>query len=391
MPSDATLTVLEKLIGFPTVSSDSNLDLLAFVQEWLAGHGVASRLVHDATGAKANLFATVGPPGDNGIILSGHVDVVPTVGQAWSRDPFKLHRDGGRLYGRGTTDMKGFDSVILGLVPEMVQAGLKRPIHLALSYDEEVGCIGVRTLLDALRAEGFRAGGCIVGEPSGLDVIIAHKGKRAYAVTARGVECHSALAPQGVNAVEYAARLIQKISDIGRRLAVDGLRDPAFAVPHTTAHVGTCHGGTALNIVPNRCELIFEFRHLPEDDVHALSAEVQDFADSLTAEMQTVDRASGFAFEEMTAVDGLAIAPDDPFVGYVQRLAGRGAGGKVDFGTEAGLFQQRLGVPTVVCGPGDIAQAHKPDEFIEAAELDAYEGFIRRLVDDCRQERAVAA
>jgi acetylornithine deacetylase len=382
-----TRELLKRLVAFDTTSRRSNLPVVEAIEDWLERHDVASRRVYDATGTKANLFATIGPDRPDGVILSGHLDTVPIDGQDWSGDPFQLREEADRLVGRGTTDMKGFDAVILAKVPAMVRANLARPIHLALSYDEELGCLGVRTLLERLQTEGFKASGCVVGEPTMMAVVLGHKGKHSFEVEVTGRECHSAMAPMGVNAVEYAARLVARISDIGRRLAAEGPFDPAYTVPHTTAHVGSIRGGTALNIVPDACRLAFEFRHLASQPAEPLIAEVERFArDELEPAMRAVAPEVGVRFTRTSRVPGADIAADHGFVRTVEDLAGHGvAAKKVAYGTEAGLFTEWLGVPTVVCGPGDIAQAHTPDEFVPVAQLAACERFVDRLIDACRR------
>ncbi|WGF88514.1 acetylornithine deacetylase [Marinivivus vitaminiproducens] len=389
MSEASTLALLERLVAFDTVSRNSNLPLIEFVRSYLDGLGVTSRLVHDATGTKANLFATIGPADRPGVILSGHTDVVPVDGQAWDTDPFALTARDGRLYGRGSCDMKGFDAVILALVPEMMRAKLRRPIHLALSYDEEVGCQGVRTLITALEQDGLRPWACFVGEPTEMGVVIGHKGKRSLRATVTGRECHSSLAPRGVNAVEYAARLVVFISDIGRAFQESGARDALYDIPHTTAHAGVSHGGTVVNIVPNRAEVVFEFRHLPGDDIDDLVGRVRRFAaDTLEPAMQEVAPETGIVFEEIATLPPLATEPEAPVVTLAKQLSRNNAHGKVAFGTEGGIFQSRLGVPTVVCGPGNIEQAHKPNEFIERSQLEACEGFVRRLIDHLASDQA---
>jgi acetylornithine deacetylase len=378
-----TRELLKRLVAFDTTSRHSNLRLVEAVEDWLERHGVASRRVYDATGRKADLFATIGPERPDGIVLSGHVDTVPVDDQDWSGDAFQLREHDGRLIGRGTADMKGFVAVALAKVPAMVKADLVRPIHLALTYDEEVGCLGVRTLLEKLQAEGFAAGGCVVGEPSGMAVVLGHKGKHSFDVEVRGRECHSAMAPEGVNAVEFGARLVARIAEIGRRLAVEGPFDPAYAVPHATTHVGTCHGGTALNIVPDSCRLAFELRHLTSQPAEPLIAEIEAYArDELEPAMRAVAPEAGVRFTRTSRVPGFDIAADHAFVRRIARLAGGGVAGKVPFATEAGLFAEWLRVPTVVCGPGDIAHAHRPDEFVTVEQLAACERFVDRLIDD---------
>lgn len=389
MLESATVAILKQLVAFDTVSRNSNLPLIEFVRGYLDDLGVASRLVPDATGSKANLFATIGPDDRAGVILSGHTDVVPVDGQAWDTDPFTLTARNGRLYGRGSCDMKGFDAVILALVPEMVKAKLRRPIHLALSYDEEVGCQGVRTLIDALEQDGLRPWACFVGEPTSMGVVIGHKGKQSLNVTVTGRECHSSLAPNGVNAVEYAARLCTFISDLGRELQAQGARDELYDIPHTTAHVGVSHGGSVVNIVPNRAELVFEIRHLPADDIDALVGRVRRFAaETLEPAMKAIAPEAGIVFEEIATLPALSTAPEHEIVTLAKRLSRSNGHAKVAFGTEGGIFQSRLGVPTVVCGPGNIEQAHKPNEFIDASELIACEGFVRRLIEHLETDRA---
>jgi acetylornithine deacetylase len=381
MPTPATLAMLEALVGFDTVSRNSNLALVEHVEGWLRDQGVRTRRVYDTGGDKANLFATIGPDGPDGIVLSGHVDVVPVDDQPWTTDPFRLTERAGRLIGRGVTDMKGFDAVILAKVPEMLRADLRRPIHLALSYDEEIGCVGVRTLLGVLAAEGFRTAGVIVGEPTGMQVIRGHKGKVSYAATVAGTEAHSSLAPRAVNAVDAAARLIVKIGDVAARLAAEGPFDPDFDVPHSTAHVGTCHGGTALNIVPHECRLVWEIRHLGIQPPEPLVAEIESFVRAaIEPRMQAIAPDTGIDSRLLSRLPGLDIAADHPFVGFVAGLAQHGVGGKVAFGTEGGLFAEALGCPVVVCGPGDIEQAHKPDEWIDPVQLDACETMVDRLI-----------
>lgn len=381
MPDPVTRELLKRLVAFDTTSRNSNLELVESVEGWLERHGVESRRVYDATGTKASLFATIGPDRPDGIILSGHVDTVPVDGQAWSTDPFGLHEADGCFFGRGTTDMKGFDAVVLGRVPQMVRASLERPIHLALTYDEEVGCLGARTLIDTLASEGFRAAGCVVGEPTSMQVVLGHKGKHSYEVEVTGRECHSAMAPIGVNAVEHAARLIAKINEVARRLQSEGPFDAAYTVPHTTAHVGTCHGGTALNIVPNLCRFVYEIRHLVQQPADPLIAEIEAFGrEVLAPEMRAVAPETGIVFNRTSQIPGFDIGARHPFVRFAAELAGHGVAGKVAYGTEGGLYAEGLDVPTVVCGPGDIAQAHKPDEFVEASQLEACERFVDGLV-----------
>lgn len=378
-----SLDMIKTLVAFDTTSRNSNLDLIHYVRDYLAGFGIDSMLVHDEDEPKANLYATIGPVDRSGVMLSGHTDVVPADPATWTVcPPFDPVVRDGRLYGRGSSDMKSFLGVALAHVPEMLARGIETPVHLALSYDEEVGCLGVRSLVDQLALAPVRPALCVVGEPTGMAVVVAHKGKRSYTATVTGHEAHSSLAPQGVNAVEYAAELIAFIRRRGRRAAEEGPFDPDYDVPHTTFHVGTVAGGTALNVVPRSCSFMFEFRHLPEDDPHVLIGEIEGHArDVLEPEMRAVHPDTGFAFEEVPDLPALDTRPDEDVVAFVKALAGQNSHAKVAFGTEAGLFQQRAGIPTVVCGPGFIEQAHKPDEFIALDQIARAETFMARLID----------
>ena len=379
-----TTEILEALVGFDSTSRNSNLAIVGWIEAYLDRLGVAHERIPDQTGAKANLWATIGPAGRPGYILSGHTDVVPVDGQTWTNDPFRLTARGGRLHGRGATDMKGYLAYCLAAVPEMVAGRLATPIHLSFSHDEEIGCVGVRTLIAHLGAIGLKPAGCFVGEPTSMNVVTGHKGKRSFRVEVRGRTCHSSLAPQGVNAVEYAARLIVKIRDMADRLAREGARDPLYDVPYTTIHTGVVAGGTALNIVPDACSFQFEFRPIAADDLDALTGEVMAYArERLEPEMKRVAPEAGFTFDVMSGFPGLDTPAAADAVALAKTLAGRTAHGKVAYGTEGGLFAQ-AGIPTVVIGPGSIEQAHKADEFIAASELEACGVFLDRLIAHCR-------
>ena len=377
--------ILATLVAFDTTSALTNLPLVDWVQDFAQAHGAAVERVVDETGEKAALWITVGPAEVPGYVLSGHSDVVPVAGQAWSHDPFQLTEIDGKLYGRGTSDMKGFLAVCLALLPEMAAAPLARPLHIALSYDEEVGCLGVRPLIARMREMGLAPLGCFVGEPTGMEVVTGHKGKHAARVTFRGKACHSALAPSGVNAVEYAARFILHVKQAADALAASGARDPLYDVPHTTGLSSVVHGGTALNIVPDLCSVDFEFRAIGADDAGALARSVIAFAtETLAAEMAGRDPSCGVEIAPLIDYPGLETAVDSELVTLAKRLAGRNGHAKVSFGTEGGLFQALGDVPAVVIGPGSIARAHKADEFITLAELDACAAFVRRLIADSR-------
>ncbi len=377
----STLSYLERLIGFATVSRDSNLDLIAFVRAELAGLGIDSQLVPDETGKKANLYATIGPPDRPGVMLSGHTDVVPVEGQAWTSDPFTLRRDQGHLYGRGSADMKGFIASCLAMAREAVRRPLATPIHFAFSYDEEIGCVGVRRLIDMLEKAPVRPRLAIIGEPTLMQVVTAHKGKASMRVTCTGLEAHSSLAPEGVNAIHLACDLIAAIRALQAEIAEKGPRDGDYDIAYTTLHVGRMHGGETLNIVPNEAHFDFEIRHLPADDPDALIARIEAAAAKIVSEARQRFAGAAITFCPLNAYPALDTPPDSEAVSFVKALAGGNSTGKISFGTEGGLFQSCLGIPAVVCGPGSIAVAHKPDEYVEESQLAACDQFLRRLVE----------
>jgi acetylornithine deacetylase len=371
--------MLRRLIAFPTVSRDSNLELIRFVRGILEPYGAEFRLTHDETKRKANLFATLGPRGEPGILLSGHTDVVPVEGQAWDTDPFEMVEQDERLYGRGACDMKGFIACVLALVPEVMERGLKMPLHLAFSYDEEVGCLGVGRLIADLREAGIRPRSCIVGEPTEMRPVIAHKGKKGYRCTVRGLAGHSAYAPLGVNAVEFAAEAVAFLKSMARRHRDRGPYDRGFDIAHTTVHTGVIRGGTALNVIPHECAFDFEFRHLPGDDPDRLLREFTDHVKNrLEPEMRAVHTAAGFTIEPLSEIPVLDTGPEAEVVALAQELAGSAEIGKVSYATEGSQFQ-RAGIPTVVCGPGSIAQAHKPNEYVTLDQIRRCDEFLRGL------------
>ncbi|MBB53048.1 MAG: acetylornithine deacetylase [Magnetovibrio sp.] len=382
MADRKSIELIEKLISFDTTSRESNLEIISFIQDYLNDLEIDSQLVHNEEGTKANLYATVGDANASGVMLSGHTDVVPIDGQEWDTDPFKVTRKGNRLYGRGTSDMKSFVAITLAQLPKFQARGLKTPIHLAFSYDEEVGCIGVRRLIKIIKDMPVKPAMCIVGEPTSMQVITGHKGKRSYRVHVRGLEAHSSLAPHGVNAIEYASRLIAFLSDLAARIADKGPHDELYDVPHTTVHTGTIQGGTQLNIVPKDCVFEYEFRYVDQQDPQALEDKIRAFArDELAPQMHAISSDTGINIELVNDMPGLEMDVDAEVVTFVKALAERNDHAKVAFGTEAGLFHQRANIPTVVCGPGSIDQAHKPNEFIEMEQIDACEAFLDRLMD----------
>jgi acetylornithine deacetylase len=384
-PQVVSLELIRTLVGYDTTSRDSNLGLIHWVRDYLAGHGIASELTFDDDRRKANLFATLpaqdGNTAAGGIVLSGHTDVVPVDDQPWDTAPFDATIVGDRLYGRGVTDMKSFSAIGLAQVPELLRRGLKRPLHFALSYDEEVGCIGVRRLIADVSARGIRPAGCIIGEPSGMHVVVAHKGKKSYRCRVRGHEAHSALTPYGVNAIQVASELVTFLAQMARRFRERGPFDAAYEVPYTTVHTGVIRGGTALNIVPRDCRFDFEFRHLPSDDADALLSEVKRFAATLLPEMHRVDAATHIEFDPLSATPGFDSPSSSDIAELGKRCCASSDVGKVSFGSEAALFHN-AGVPTIICGPGHIAQAHQPNEWVALAQLALCEQFMRRLADE---------
>lgn len=371
--------LLARLVGFNTVSRESNLELIAFVQDYLQGLGVASELFHSEDGRKANLWATLGPTDRGGVLLSGHTDVVPVDGQHWSLPPFELTERDGRLYGRGTADMKGWLACVLAALPRMLDCELRLPLHLAFSYDEEVGCLGVHSLLAALRRRPHPPVACIIGEPTALRPVLGHKGKLAMRCQVRGAACHSAYAPQGVNAIEYAARLVAELGAIGERLAAKDLHDTRFDPPFSTVQTGLIRGGQALNIVPADCQFDFEVRALPNLDPHSVADTLAQFArERLLPRMRQVHSGSDIAFTQLASYPALATAAESEVAGLIALLSGRDDFGTVAFGSEGGLFDQ-AGIPSVVCGPGSMEQGHKPDEFISLAQLQACDALLERL------------
>jgi len=383
-PTAKTLELIEQLISFDTTSRNSNLELIAWIQNYLNDLGISTELVHDESGHKANLYATLGPGDVPGFALSGHTDVVPVDGQPWDSDPFSTQQRGTRLYGRGTCDMKSFIAICLALAPEFLARQIRIPLHFAFSYDEEVGCIGVRGLLQRLAAREIKPRACIIGEPTSMKVIRAHKGKISMRCHVHGKEAHSSLIHQGVNAVEAAAEAIAYLKSMARRHRDQGPYDDEFEPPYTSVHTGVLHGGTALNIVPLKCSFEYEFRHLPQDDPDALQAELCDHINTaILPEMQAVDTNSRFEFEPMSQIPGFQVDEDAEITQLAKALSGSNSTGKVAFGTEAGLFQTMAGIPSVVCGPGSIDQAHKPNEFIELEQIARGEAFVRKLIQHC--------
>lgn len=378
----AAKVLLAKLIGFDTTSARSNLDLIAFVQEYLDDHGIASTLVPSEDGKKACLFATIGD-GSGGIGLSGHSDCVPVTGQNWTSDPFTLTERDGKFFGRGTCDMKGFIACVLACVPLFRSAPLKEPIHIIVSYDEEVGCLGVRPLLARIGAELPRPRLVIVGEPTSMQVIDAHKCIDVYRTTVTGKEAHSSLPAIGVNAVSAAAKLVEEIDRMAAEI-VASENDPRFEPPHSTVGVAMIDGGNAPNIVPRTCEVLWQMRGLPSSDAEGVPASLAAFAEeTLIPGMRKVAPDACVETETETSVPAFSAAPKSDAVALAMTLTGANRTSAVSYATEAGLFEQ-ADCPAVVCGPGDIAQAHAADEFVSAAQLESCLKFLAGLKERLR-------
>ncbi len=388
VPTPAALAMIDRLIAFPTVSRDSNLGLIEYARDYLAALGARPHLVYDATGKKANLFCTLAAEPERskrgGLILSGHTDTVPIDGQDWSSDPFVANHRDGRIHGRGSADMKGFIALALAWAPRFLAAQERTPIHLSLTFDEETTFLGVRGLVHDLEERGIKPAGCIIGEPTGMRAIVAHKGKRDWCCRVRGRDAHSSLTPAGVNAIEVAAQIISFIRALAERMARDEPRDARFDVPYTTLQTGVVAGGIAVNVVPRDCEFLFEMRNLPATATDALYEEIVAWARRvLLPNMHAVASDAEIRFEEGMSVPAFGIAPEAPLVRWAMDLArtAHTGTGAVGFATEASIFM-RAGIPTVVLGPGSIEQAHKPDEYLSYEQAAACEAMFERLAAD---------
>ena len=382
----STIDLISRLVSFDTTSRNSNLDIIGFIEDYLDRQGVTSIRVDYRAGSKTNLYATIGPDGPGGIVLSGHTDVVPVDGQDWSSDPFTLTERNGALYGRGTADMKGFLAVALAAVPMFKAALLKRPIHLAFSCDEEVGCRGVRPLIQHIAEHLPKPAAVIVGEPTMMQVVDMHKTALSFETEVTGREAHSSAAHQGVNAIMMAGELIQKLNRIQRELIARADRSLGFDPPYTTVSIGTITGGTAKNIVPRRCGFVWETRLLPGDDPGEVPEKLRKFADKILPEMKAVAEEASILTRIFNSVPGLKPDTASPALNLALQLTGENDKSAVSYATEAGLFQE-AGMAAIICGPGSIEQAHKPDEFIARGELERCEGFMRRLAQYCARDK----
>ena len=373
--------MIETLISFDTTSRDSNLALIHYVRDYLDGWGVESTLIHNNEGNKANLYATLGPRVDGGVVLSGHTDVVPIDGQDWDTDPWTVSEKDGRLYGRGTCDMKSFSAIGLAKVPMFLEAGLKVPIHFALSYDEEVGCLGVHSMIEHLSALPTRPRAVIVGEPTDMSVVNAHKGCVTINTKVTGLEAHSSAIQLGVNSIYYGAELVTFIQGLAEEMANGPDRNERFNPPYTSVHIGTIRGGTARNIIPKETEILWEFRPLPEFNHDHIVERFREFSETqVLPKMRERYPEANIVTEVTNRLIPLVPADESPAETLVMALVGTNETGAVSYGTEAGAFQ-RAEIPTVVCGPGNIEQAHKPNEFIELSQVEACIGFMDKLAD----------
>ncbi|MCF5163032.1 acetylornithine deacetylase [Pseudomonas congelans] len=384
--SPRALEILKRLIAFDTVSSEPNMALIEYVRELLASKGIESLIVKDETGKKANLFASTGPRDVPGVLLSGHTDVVPAAGQAWTMPPFQATLRDGRIYGRGTCDMKGFIALAIDAMLDAADMPLMRPLQLALSHDEEIGCVGVRRLLDVLHLAPVRPFLCVVGEPTLMQFAVGHKGKASYRTFCRGQEAHSSLAPRAVNAIHLASDFIAELRNSQRQIEQQGARDEGYDIPYSTVHIGRIDGGKALNIVPNLCTMEFEYRNLPGDNPDALLEQLRERAEVLVREARQLSGVADIEIEVMNEYPALETHPSVEAVRMLHAFAEPGTQHiKVSYGTEGGLFAGRLNVPVVVCGPGSIEQAHKPDEFIDESQMNAGERFLQSLLGSLKQ------
>ena len=376
-----TLEILDRLVAFPTVSVDSNLALIDYVQDYLKTRGFETHRIPDQTGLKAGLFARIGPSDSAGVMLSGHTDVVPVAGQDWTADPFKMSVTEGKAYGRGTTDMKGYLACVMALADRASKADLKEPLKIAFSYDEEIGCAGIKSMIghveDTIGLPRF----CFVGEPTSMQVATGHKGKAALRAICHGMNGHSAMAPDFLNALHLACDFVAELRSLQNDYAINGMQDRDYSVPYSTIHVGKLSGGMALNIVPQQAVIDFEFRHLATDNPDNILARILSAAERVGAAQQILFPSAKIDVQQLNAYPALDTGIDSEVVKYAQKLAHVNDTTKVAFGTEAGYFSSQLKIPTVVCGPGSMdGQGHKPNEYIELAQLDACDAMFTDLL-----------
>lgn len=377
-----SIALLESLVGFDSVSRNSNLPVIAFIESYLKQHHIYCTRVPSPDGEKSNLLARIGPEAPGGIILSGHTDVVPVDGQPWDSDPFTLLQRGDKLFGRGTSDMKSFIAICLAMAPELAKLKLVKPFWFAFSYDEEVGCLGAPYLLDYIVKNLPRPSFAVIGEPTNMEVVTAHKGVISFETIVTGLEWHSSQPHLGVNAVHMACELIHFLHGVAKEMPSEGMRDERFNPPHSTVHVGVVHGGTARNIIPRECIFQWEIRPLPGDDYEVIIARFKKRSDELMKEMQKICPQASIVTQPRSHMSGVTLPADArTSCQMVMRCAQTNHEHAVSFGTEAGIFNDH-GVPAIICGPGSIEQAHKPNEFIELAQIRSCVEFMLRLTED---------
>ena len=380
----SSIEILEKLISFPTISKTPNIELINWVSELLGSFGIRSTILRNEDGSRANLFATSSDTLEPGIMLSGHTDVVPTDGQNWHTNPFELKQSGGKLFGRGTADMKGFCASAIRIMCEASKKKLNTPLHLALSFDEEIGCIGVRSLIEMLKTSPVKPKMCIVGEPTLLAVASGHKGKIALQTTCKGIEGHSALAPLALNAIHLGTDFVNIVREVQKEIINKGNEDNDYDVPYTTLHVGKMNGGVALNIVPNICTIDWEIRNLANDSTETILTRVKELVELKLQEYKNPE--AKIFWQETFSYPGLGTDINSEIINFVRSLTGTNNTIKVAFGTEGGLFHKEVGIPTVVCGPGSMLQGHKPNEFITVEQMDRCDLMMENLLSSLKEK-----
>ena len=382
-----SVEMLRRLVAFDTTSRNSNLDLIKYIQGYLDEFGIRSTLVPNEDGTKANMFATVGPNVKDGVVLSGHTDVVPVDGQPWVTDPWTLTLKDGKYYGRGTCDMKAFYAIALAMVPEFKKAGLKRPIHFALSYDEEIGCFGAHSLAAAMATEVPRPRAIIIGEPTMMTVVHAHKGSQSYVTKFTGFEAHSSMTHLGVSAIHFAGEFVHYLNQVQEELEAAAPKNSEFMPAAATFNVGTIIGGTAGNILARECEVLWGYRELPTRPIEELGERAKKWLkEELLPKMKAKHPAAAIETELRASTPAFSPEGNDEAKTLAANWSGSNTVGSVVYATEAGIFRKTMGVPTVLCGPGDIAQAHQPNEFLLVSQIEACEGFMRRMVEWCRRD-----
>ena len=375
-----TIEILKTLIAFPTISADSNMKLIDYCSDQLIKVGAEVKIIKNDNGTKANLYATIGPRNIPGVMLSGHTDVVPVEGQSWSVPAFEMTNKDNKIYGRGTADMKSFVACALHAAIKASEMNLTTPLHLAFSYDEEIGCVGVRSMIEMLKAAPFVPNFCIVGEPTLMQIATGHKGKVNVSVKFTGKEAHSALSTSGLNAIYLASEMINEIRLIQDEIKKQFAHDDEYEIPHTTLHVGKIEGGVALNIVPNSANFLFEIRNLPEDDPNIILTKIRKSAESILTKYLKDFPTAKIHIEVTNQYPSLMTSKNSDVVNLLKSLTGNNSTFKVSFGTEGGLFSSELKIPTAICGPGSMSQGHKPDEYVSIDQINKCEEILSQLL-----------